>query len=86
MRVDFVFFTLEEQGRQGSYHYARDAKESGEVIKAMISVDLVAFGPVGEDLDLATKPSMAWIAQTYKEAADTYTDLDTILVISETCG
>lgn len=86
MRVDFVFFTLEEKGTIGSSNYAADAEDSGEVIKAMIAVDMIAFESLGGDLELVTKPSMAWIAQDYKEAADNYTALDTVLVIQKTCG
>ena len=86
MRVDFVFFTLEESGTIGSSHYAADARTSGEEIEAMINVDMIAFGSANEDLDIVTKPSMAWIAEDFREAVDTYTNLDTTLVISETCG
>jgi Zn-dependent M28 family amino/carboxypeptidase len=86
MRVDFVFFTLEELGRIGSRNYAADARTSGERIEAMINVDMIAFGPTDEDLDLVTKPSMAWIAEDFNEAVDTYTNLYTTLVIDETCG
>ena len=86
MRVDFVFFTQEENGLQGSKNYAAYAKESGEVIEAMIAVDMVGFGSIGEDLDLATKPSMAWIAEKYEEATNAYTPLDTNLILEEGCG
>lgn len=86
MRVDFVFFTLEEKGITGSSNYATDAKASGEVIKAMIAVDMIGFEFPDGDLELVTKPSMAWIAQDYQEAADNYTELDTVLVIKEACG
>ncbi|MBN1930266.1 MAG: M28 family peptidase [Desulfobacterales bacterium] len=85
MRVDFVFFTLEERGRPGSSHYASDARASGEVIKAMIAVDMIAFESPGGDLELITKPSMAWIVQDYHVAAETYTELETVPVISENC-
>lgn len=86
VRVDFVFFTLEEKGITGSSNYTADAKTSGEVIKAMIAVDMIGFEFPGGDLELVTKPSMAWIAQDYKEAADNYTSLDTVLVIQDSCG
>jgi len=85
-RVDFVFFTLEEPGRIGSSYYAADARSSGEEIEAMIAVDMIAFGPADEDLDLVTKPSMAWIVEDFKEAVDTYTNLATTLVVQENCG
>ena len=86
LRVDFVFFTLEESGRIGSARYAADAKAAGEDILAMIGVDSIAFGSTDEDLDLATKPAMAWIADYFQEASIKYTDLNTRLFIDESCG
>ncbi len=86
LRVDFVFFTNEEIGRLGSQSYAGDARASGENIEGMIAVDMVAYGPQGEDLDLATKPSMAWLVELFQEGVQTYTELDTVLVIDEYCG
>jgi Zn-dependent M28 family amino/carboxypeptidase len=86
LRVDFVFFTLEESGRIGSARYAADAKAAGEDILEMIAVDSIAFGSADEDLDLATKPGMAWIAEYFQEANIKYTDLNTRLFIDESCG
>jgi acetylornithine deacetylase/succinyl-diaminopimelate desuccinylase-like protein len=84
-RVDFVFFTLEESGRNGSASYAADASAAGEVIEAMIAVDMVAFGSPDEDLELVTKPDMIWIAEAFKTACDTYTNQDTV-ILDESCG
>ena len=86
LRVDFVFFTLEESGRIGSARYAADAKAAGEDILEMIAVDSIAFGSADEDLDLATKPGMAWIAEYFQEANIKNTDLNTRLFIDESCG
>jgi len=86
MRVDFVFFTKEEGGHEGSEAYAADARASGEQIVAMIAVDMVGFGPANEDLDLVTKPAMAWIVEAFNEGVQTYTSLDTTLLIQESCG
>jgi Zn-dependent M28 family amino/carboxypeptidase len=86
LRVDFVFFTQEESGRIGSTRYAADAKAVGEDILAMIAVDSIAFGSADEDLDIATRPAMAWVAEHFQEASIQYTDLKTNLVIDEGCG
>jgi Zn-dependent M28 family amino/carboxypeptidase len=86
LRVDFVFFTQEESGRIGSTRYAADAKAAGEDILAMIAVDSIAFGSADEDLDIATRPAMAWVAEHFQEASIQYTDLKTNLVIDEGCG
>ena len=85
-RVDFVFFTQEELGQIGSSNYAADAKAAGEAIEAMIAVDMVGFGSPDEDLDLVTKPDMPWIAEAFKEGSDTYTTLNTVLVLDWACG
>jgi hypothetical protein len=52
----------------------------------MIAVDSIAFGSADEDLDLATKPAMAWSAEHFQEASLQYTDLNTRLFIDESCG
>jgi Zn-dependent M28 family amino/carboxypeptidase len=85
-RVDFVFFTLEESGIVGSSHYAADAKVNGEDIIAMIAVDMIGYESSNEDLQIVTKPPMGWIAEDYKETSDTYTNLDTTLVLDWSCG
>jgi acetylornithine deacetylase/succinyl-diaminopimelate desuccinylase-like protein len=85
-RVDFVFFTLEESGRIGSSHYAADASAAGETIEAMIAADMVACGSPDEDLELVTKPTMAWLAEAFKDASDTYTGSNTRLVLDWACG
>ena len=85
-RVDFVFFTLEERGCIGSSNYAADASAAGETIEAMIAVDMVAFGSAGEDVEIVTKPTMAWLAEAFKDASDTYTGSNTRLVLDWACG
>jgi acetylornithine deacetylase/succinyl-diaminopimelate desuccinylase-like protein len=85
-RVDFVFFTQEERGGIGSANYAADARAAGETIEAMIAVDMVAFGSAGEDLEIVTKPTMAWLAEAFKNASDTYTGSNTRLVLDWACG
>ena len=85
-RIDFVFFTNEEIGTVGSGFYAEDANDADEDILAMIAVDMVAFGPDGEDLDLATKSDMGWLAEGFKEGSDDNTGTQTVLRIDDHCG
>jgi acetylornithine deacetylase/succinyl-diaminopimelate desuccinylase-like protein len=85
-RVDLVFFTNEEAGTVGSSFYASDAAESGEDITAMIAVDMIAYGPEGEDLDLNTKPGMEWLPQAFADASETWTELEVAQRIDDHCG
>ncbi len=85
-RIDFVLFTNEEIGTVGSEAYAADAAAAGEVIEGMIAVDMVAYGPPGEDLDLATKTSMAWLAGAFADGVEAYTGTEVVLKIDDHCG
>lgn len=85
-RVDLVFFTNEEVGLIGSSAYAADAAAEGQAITGMIAVDMIAYGPEGEDLDLSTKPGMEWLPQAFADATAAWTELDTVQHIDKHCG
>jgi acetylornithine deacetylase/succinyl-diaminopimelate desuccinylase-like protein len=85
-RVDLVFFTNEEAGTVGSSFYAGDAAAEGQDITAMIAVDMIAFGPEGEDLDLNTKPGQEWLPQAFADAATAWTELEVERRIDDHCG
>jgi len=85
-RIDFVFFTNEEIGTVGSEAYATDAAAADEDIVGMIAVDMVAYGPPGEDLDVATKSHMAWLAMSFLEGIEAYTGTQTVARIDDHCG
>ncbi len=85
-RIDFVFFTNEEIGTVGSEAYAADAVAADEDITGMIAVDMVAFGPPGEDLDVATKTAMSWLAAGFLEGVEAYTGTQTVARIDDHCG
>ncbi len=85
-RIDFVLFTNEEIGTVGSAAYAEDAVAADEDIVGMIAADMVAYGPEGEDLDLATKTDMAWLAQAFDDGVQAYTGTQTMLRIDDHCG
>jgi hypothetical protein len=85
-RIDFVFFTNEEIGTVGSEAYAGDAAALDEDIVGMMAVDMVAFGPDGEDLDVATKSDMGWLAAGFAEGVEAYTGTQVVLKIDDHCG
>ena len=85
-RIDFVFFTNEEIGTVGSEAYAADAVAAEEDIVGMIAVDMVAYGPPGEDLDVATKSQMSWLALSFLEGVEAYTGTQTFARIDDHCG
>jgi hypothetical protein len=51
--IRLVFFTGEEQGMYGSYHYALDAANAGEDILGVLNLDMIAWDAEGgPDIDL----------------------------------
>ncbi len=85
-RVDLVFFTNEEYGTVGSGYYASDAAAAGEDITGMIAVDMIAYGPEGEDLDLNAKTGMEWLTGAFAQSAETWTELEVVEQIDDHCG
>ncbi len=68
--IRIVFFTGEEQGRYGSYHYALDAANAGEDILGVLNLDMIAWDAEGEpDLDLHSHLS------GYEDDSDKLADL-----------
>jgi hypothetical protein len=85
-RIDFVFFTNEEIGTVGSARYAADEADEGADLIAMVAVDMVAYGDDGEDLDLATKTEMAWLAGAFADGVEQNTGTEVVLKIDDHCG
>jgi len=85
-RIDVVFFTNEEIGTVGSEAYAADAAAAEEDIVGMTAVDMVAYGPPGEDLDVATQSHMSWLALSFLEGVEAYTGTQTVARIDDHCG
>ena len=86
--VRLLLFSNEEQGIIGSTSYVSSIKASvpPSSVVGFLSVDMVAFGPAGEDLDLATKPPQATFADTVGAAVEQWTTLKVKKIISEHCG
>ena len=49
----FVAFDREEQGLIGSYHYAQAASATGQNIRGMLSLDMIAYNPAGATYNTA---------------------------------
>ena len=86
--IKLVFFSNEEVGTVGSMAYVASIKSSLPPAKVVgfIAVDTVAFGPAGEDLDLATMPAQKPFADAVKTAVESFTSLKAKEVLSDLCG
>jgi hypothetical protein len=86
--VRILFFSNEEVGTVGSKEYVKSIKPTLPPAKVLgyLNVDTVAFGPAGEDLDVATKPAQKSFADAMKSAVEAWTSLKVKKVISDHCG
>ena len=86
--VRLLFFSNEEVGTVGSEAYVMDLPDDVpvEALKVYVNVDMIAYGPDDEDLDLATKPEYASLLETMKTAVETWTDLEVKTHIDDHCG
>ena len=77
--VRFICFSAEEIGLIGSRHYAQAAAAAGESIIGMIQLDMIAYASrTGEDLDVISNTTSAWLADLFLSAAGTYTALPAV--------
>jgi Zn-dependent M28 family amino/carboxypeptidase len=83
-----VFFSNEEVGTVGSKAYVSSLKATLPPARVIgfLNVDSVGYGPAGEDLDLATKPSQKAFADAVKGAVESFTTLKAKEVLSDLCG
>ena len=86
--IRLLFFTNEEHGTIGSIAYVDDlpAELPPSEVLVYVNVDMIAFGPDDEDLDLATRPAYADLLQTASAAVTEWTDLDVREIIDDHCG
>ena len=84
--IRLVLFSNEEVGTIGSGAYVQDALLAGDNISGYLNLDMIAFGPADEDLDVATQPAFEDLAQTVVEAAELWTELDTVTHIDDHCS
>lgn len=57
----FITFGGEEQGLWGSQYYAQQAKAQGDNILGMINLDMVAYNPVCDKVDVMGNDSSMWL-------------------------
>lgn len=84
--IRLVFFSNEEAGAIGSQRYAATAANENENIRAFLALDMIAYGPAGEDLDVTSRPAYTWLVERVVDATQSYTDLPVREVIDESCG
>ncbi len=86
--VRLLLFSNEEKGTVGSQAYVKSIKASLPVSKLVgyLNVDMVAFGPDTEDLDLATKPKYASFVKGIGDAVEKWTKLKVKKIINDHCG
>ena len=84
--IRLVLFSNEEAGMVGSAAYASQAREEGDDIRGFLNLDMIAFGPDDEDLDVATRPEYASLAQRVVDATERWVGLDTVTHIDDHCG
>ena len=86
--VRLLFFSNEEKGTVGSKAYVKSIKAGLPASKLIgyLNVDMVAYGPDTEDLDIATKPAYASFAKGIGDAVEKWTTLKVKKVINDHCG
>jgi hypothetical protein len=79
LTLRFIIFSGEEQGLIGSDDYAQFVQTQGEIIAAVIDVDMVAYsGPYALDMHIFSDPQSYWLGQLATNVVSTYSSLDTI--------
>jgi Zn-dependent M28 family amino/carboxypeptidase len=86
--IRLLFFSNEEPGMVGSEAYVESVKGvlPRERLIGFINVDMVAYGPQDEDLDVATRPEHAAFAQQVGQTVEQHTTLKVKSIVSDHCG
>lgn len=86
--VRLLFFSNEEKGTIGSKAYVNDLKATlpTNKLRGFINVDMIAYGPDDEDLDLATRTKYKTLADDMAKAVEKWTTLKTNKIVSDHCG
>ncbi len=86
--VRFLLFSNEEKGTIGSKAYVKDLKATlpNNKLLGYINVDMIAYGPANEDLDLATRVKYKALAENMAKTVEKWTTLKTNLIVSDHCG
>jgi hypothetical protein len=79
LTIRFITFSGEEQGLIGSDEYADSMQTAGEIIVAVINLDMVAYrGPYSEDMYIFSDQQSHWLGSLAAEVMSTYTSVDTV--------
>jgi acetylornithine deacetylase/succinyl-diaminopimelate desuccinylase-like protein len=86
--IGLLFFSNEEAGAVGSREYVKSIKGvlPPENVVGFINVDMVGYGPEGEDLDIATKPAFRSFADGVAGAVQKHTALKAKETVGDQCG
>ncbi len=84
--IRLLLFSNEEEGMIGSSFYAGDASARGDDIRGFLNLDMIAYGPPDEDLDLASRPTYAWLVERVIAANERWVGLETVTHIDDHCG
>ena len=86
--IRFLFFSNEEKGTIGSKAYVKSLSGVLPVNKMVgfINVDMIAYGPNNEDLDIATRPEHKVFANQVVGAIKKWTTLPVNLQINKYCA
>jgi len=81
--VKFICFSAEEWGLYGSEDFAREARQRGEDIIAVINLDMIAYtDSIPEDLDIISNQASEWLADRFFSTTISYTTLDISKIVN----
>jgi hypothetical protein len=85
--IRLLLFSNEETGSQGSSDYAAAAAGRGDDLRAFLNLDMIAYGPPEEDLDVMTRPAFESLAGRVATAAEAWVPGFAVsALITEICG
>jgi len=86
--VRLLLFSNEEKGTIGAKAYVKDLKATlpSSRLRGFINVDMIAYGPDNEDLDIATRTKYKALADDMAKAVEKWTTLKTNKIVSDHCG
>jgi len=85
MTFIFILFTGEEQGLNGSWHYANEAAANGDSIVAMINMDMIGYEGNLNDVTIYHSPDATY-AELYRDLADSLSGVSLTGHLSGTSG
>jgi hypothetical protein len=85
--VKYILFGGEEQGLYGSAYYASNAASAGDSIMGVVNLDMIFYGPVGNDIAwLHYNSASSGLGVAFQAISDTYVPALTMEVASNPTG